>query len=430
MGNRVFYDQAKIYVKAGDGGDGMISFRREKYVPFGGPNGGDGGRGGDVILVVNPRLNSLINFHRKAHFRAPDGRHGGNSNKTGASGTPLMVEVPPGAVVRDADTKELLADLTEPGQQAVVLRGGRGGRGNARFATSTNQAPRVAERGEPGLERWLALELKLIADVGIIGVPNAGKSTLLAAVSAARPKIADYPFTTLSPNLGVVSLDNYSTLVLADIPGLIEGAHTGAGLGHDFLRHVERTRVLIHMLDGAAEDPLDDWAKINQELALYNPALAQRPQIVALNKMDLEEASILWWPEVQTAAQKHGFEAMSISAVSGQGVRQLLYRVRQLLDELPEAPPAAEELPPKVKPEEDEDAFTIRPEVTEEGTAWRVSGIKIERVAAMTYWEFSEAAARFQRILEGMGIAAALQEAGIQPGDSVLIGDEALEWNE
>lgn len=424
----MFYDRAKFYVKAGDGGDGMISFRREKYVPFGGPNGGDGGAGGDVILIVNPKINSLTRFHRVVHFRAQNGAHGGSSNKTGASGKPLMVDVPPGTVVHDADTDELLADLTEAGQKVTVVKGGQGGRGNARFASSTNQAPRVAERGEPGPERWLSLELKLIADVGIIGVPNAGKSTLLSVVSAARPKIADYPFTTLAPSLGVATLDDYSTLVLADIPGLIEGAHQGAGLGHDFLRHVERTRVLVHLLDGAAKDPLNDWAKINQELALYNLELARRPQVVVLNKMDLEEASILWWPEVQAAAAEHGFEALAISAVSGQGIRQLLYRIRQLLDELPPPPPAKEL--PIIRPEKDDNAFTIQQEMTEEGPAWRVSGVKIERVAAMTYWEFAEAAARFQRILEGMGIADALIEAGAQPGDSVLIGNEVLEWHD
>lgn len=424
----MFYDQAKIYVKAGDGGDGMISFRREKYIPFGGPNGGDGGDGGDVLLVVNPKLNSLVQFHRQSHFRAKNGGHGGTTNKTGANGAPFKIEVPSGTVVRDADTDEWLADLTDSEHTVVVAKGSRGGRGNARFATSTNQAPRVAERGEPGPERWLKLELKLIADVGIIGVPNAGKSTLLSVVSAARPKIGDYPFTTLYPNLGVAQLDDHSTMVLADIPGLIEGAHAGAGLGHDFLRHIERTRVLIHILDGAAEDPLDDWVKINQELALYNPELSQRAQIVVLNKMDLEEASVLWWPEVQKMARQHNLEAIAISAVSGQGVRQLLYQVKQLLEKQPQVTPAKEL--PVIRPVEDEDAFSIQKEVTPEGTAWRVSGIKIERVAAMTYWEFSEATVRFQRILDNMGITEALREAGIDEGDSVLIGGEVLEWSD
>ena len=424
----MFYDQAKIYVRAGDGGDGMISFRREKYVPFGGPNGGDGGRGGDVVLIVNPKLNSLAGFHRGIHFRAHHGKHGGSSNKTGADGESLLVQVPPGTLARDAETDELLADLTEPEQQVVIASGGRGGRGNARFATSTNQAPRVAERGEPGQERWLTLELKLIADVGIIGVPNAGKSTLLSVISAARPKIADYPFTTLSPNLGVVYLDDYTSFVVADIPGLIEGAHTGAGLGHDFLRHIERTRLLIHLLDGASTDPLHDWSQIDQELTLYNPELDKRPQIIVLNKMDLEEASLLWWPEVQAKAATQGLETMAISAVTGQGVSQLVYRVQQRLNELPESP-LSEELP-VIQPSEDAEAFTIQREMTEEGSAWRVSGVKIERLAAMTYWEFSEAIARFQHILERMGISDALREAGVEPGDLVLIGDEVLEWSD
>jgi GTP-binding protein len=264
--------------------------------------------------------------------------------------------------------------------------------------------------------------------VGIIGVPNAGKSTLLAAISAARPKIAAYPFTTLAPNLGVVELDDHSTMVWADIPGLIEGAHEGAGLGHDFLRHVERTRVFVHLLDGAAENPLADWAQINQELALYNPLLADRPQIVVLNKMDLEEASILWWPEVQQAAKEHGFEALAISAVTGQNVRQLLYRVRQLLDELPEEPIKEEELPTIRLPLGED--FTVKRVPTPEGPAWRVSGDRIEKLAAMTYWEFGEAAARFQRILDRMGISQALEEAGVEPGDTVFIGDEILEWTE
>ncbi len=425
----MFYDQAKILVSSGDGGDGMVCFRREKHVPLGGPSGGDGGPGGDVILAVNPKVSSLLHFQRRVHLRAQSGRHGGSSNKTGSAGDPLVVEVPPGTVVRDADTDELLADLANEGQQVTAARGGRGGRGNARFASSTNQAPRIAERGEPGVERWLTLELKLIADVGIIGVPNAGKSTLLSVVSAARPKIADYPFTTLHPNLGVAALDDFSTLVLADIPGLIEGAHAGAGLGHDFLRHIERTRVLIHMLDGAAEDPLEDWAKINQELALYNPVLADRPQIVVLNKMDLEEASVLWWPEIQAAAERHGFEAMSISAVTGQGVQQLLRRAHQLLGELP--PAVSLDLSrPEARPQEDEDTFLIERVTTEAGPGWQVSGVRIERLAAMTYWEFSEAAARFQRILDAMGITTALENAGVQPGDPVVIGDKVLEWTD
>src|SRR5512135_1129302 len=282
----MFFDTAQIQVTAGDGGNGAVAFRREKYVPFGGPSGGDGGHGGSVILVVDPRLSTLSAFQHKTKFAARRGDNGRNKDQTGHSGADLRIPIPPGTVVRDADTGLLVADLTAPGAEVRVARGGRGGRGNARFATSTNQAPRMAENGEPGESRTLMLELKLIADVGIVGLPNAGKSTLLASVSAARPKIADYPFTTLEPYLGVATLDDETTLVLADIPGLIEGASRGAGLGHEFLRHIQRTRVLIHLLDGESADPVADYSQINSELALFDPRLAEKPQIVALNKID------------------------------------------------------------------------------------------------------------------------------------------------
>jgi GTP-binding protein len=416
----MFLDEAKIYVKGGDGGAGIVAFRREKYVPLGGPAGGDGGKGGDVVLVVNPRLNTLSSFQYRQHFKAERGKSGGNFNKTGASGPDLPVDAPPGTVVRDAETGALLADLTIPGQRVVVARGGRGGRGNARFKTSTNQAPRMAEKGEPGEERWIRLELKLIADVGIVGVPNAGKSTLLSVVSAARPKIAPYPFTTLTPNLGVVVLDDRE-MVLADIPGLVEGAHAGIGLGHSFLRHIQRTRLLIHLLDGAGEDPLGDFVQINTELALYDEDLAKKPQIVVLNKMDLPQAQERW-PAVEAAIQKHGYPVMAISAVSRQGVRDLMNAVMEKLLALPEPEPPEEV--PVFRPEEDEDAF----EIVMEGGAFRVVGRRIERAAAMTYWEYDEALMRFQRILEALGIAAALKDAGVGPGDTVLIGDHELEW--
>ncbi len=422
----MFYDQAKISIRSGDGGDGMISFRREKFVPFGGPSGGDGGKGGDIVFVVNEKANSLVRFHRQVHFKAGSGGHGGTSNKTGADGETLRLEVPAGTVIRDANSSALLADLTQPGQEVTILTGGQGGRGNARFASSTNQAPRIAERGEPGQQLWLTLELKLIADVGIVGVPNAGKSTLLAAVSAARPKIAGYPFTTLEPNLGVVQFDDHDTLVMADIPGLIEGAASGVGLGHDFLRHIERTRVLIHLLDGSAANPLEDWAMINQELALYDANLDQKPQLVVLNKMDLPDA-VAWEPLVAEQVEAAGYPFMSISAVSGQGVRAMLYRVRHMLDAAPQPSPAvaADELI-VISPPPDEAAFAIE----RERGGWRVRGPRIERVAAMTYWEFDATVLRFQRILESLGITEALEDAGIQPGDMVFIGDEELEWSE
>ncbi|MBI1877979.1 MAG: GTPase ObgE, partial [Chloroflexi bacterium] len=318
----MFFDEAKIYLKAGDGGDGVVAFRREKYVPRGGPAGGHGGKGGDVILEADPHLNTLIHFKKRSHFKAERGEHGSGKNMAGAAGEDCAIPVPLGTVARHVETGVLLADLVEPGQRVVVAHGGRGGRGNTSFKSSVNQAPKIAERGQPGEELWITLELKLIADVGIIGVPNAGKSTLLSVVSAARPKIADYPFTTLQPNLGVVELD-HRDLVIADIPGLIEGAHAGAGLGHQFLRHVERSRLLVHLLNGAAPDPLADFYQINEELHLFSSKLAEKPQLVVLNKIDLPDAQA-HWPVVQARAKELGLEALQISAVTGQGVPALV----------------------------------------------------------------------------------------------------------
>jgi GTP-binding protein len=418
----MFFDEAKIHVKGGDGGDGCVAFRREKFVPFGGPSGGNGGRGGDVYLVVDRNLNTLVHFKKRVHFKAGSGARGSSKNQQGKGGEDRWVPVPPGTMAYDADTGELLADLLENGQQAKVASGGRGGRGNAAFASSTNQAPRIAEHGEPAQERWIRLELKLIADVGIIGVPNAGKSTLLSVVSAARPKIAAYPFTTLQPNLGVVTVGDYQSFVLADVPGLIEGASEGAGLGHQFLRHVERTRLLIHLLDGAALDPLADREIINEELAQFSEQLAAKPQIVVLNKLDLPDAQA-WWPLVQEAMQERDLEAHAISAVSGQGVRELMQRAYELLRTLP--PP--ELIPDEVavfRPAEQEDAFIIEQEVD----GWRVRGVRVERVAAMTPFVLPEAAARFQRQLRAMGVEEALVQAGVQQGDTVRIGERELEW--
>jgi GTP-binding protein len=326
-------------------------------------------------------------------------------------------------MIHDADTGEFVADLVEDGQRVLVVKGGRGGRGNAAFASPTNQAPRIAEHGEPGQERWLHLELKLIADVGVIGMPNAGKSTLLSVVSAARPKIAAYPFTTLQPNLGVVSVDDYQTFVVADVPGLIEGASEGAGLGHQFLRHVERTRLLIHLLDGAGTDPLADYETINRELGQFSERLAAKPQIVVLNKMDLPDAQA-WWPLVQEAMQGRGIEAYAISAVSTQGVQELMRRTFALLQTLP-ATEVLPEAPAVFRPAEREEDFAVERE--EDG--WRVRGTRVERVAAMTPFALSEAVARFQRQLRAMGVVEALEEAGVQPGDSVRIGERELEWN-
>jgi GTP-binding protein len=420
----MFFDEAKIYVRGGDGGDGCVAFRREKYVPFGGPSGGNGGAGGSVYLVVDRNLNTLVHFRRRVHFRAERGGRGSGKNQQGSMGEVRLVPVPPGTIAYEAESGELLGDLVEDDQRLLVARGGRGGRGNAAFASPTNQAPRLAEHGEPGEERWLRLELKLIADVGVVGVPNAGKSTLLSRVSAARPKIAAYPFTTLQPNLGVVQVEGYDTFVLADVPGLIEGASGGAGLGHQFLRHVERTRLLIHLLDGAAVDPLADYATINRELAQFSERLAAKPQIVALNKMDLPDAQA-WWPLVQEAMEERGVEAHAISAVSGEGVGSLMRRALALLRTLP-APEAVVEEPAVFRPAEGEDTFRIE----READGWRVRGVRVERTAAMTPFVLPEAVARFQRQLRAMGVEAALEEAGIQAGDLVRIGEQELEWTE
>lgn len=430
----MFIDQATITVKSGKGGDGVVHFRREKYVPRGGPDGGDGGSGGSIVLEVDRHLNTLSNFRHKREFAAQAGVNGKRQNMTGKSAEDLHIPVPAGTLVFDDASGEIIGDLTESGQELTVCKGGRGGRGNQHFATPSNQAPRIAERGEPGEERTLRLELKLIADIGIVGVPNAGKSTFLSAVTNAKPKIAPYPFTTLEPNLGVANLDEDTSLVLADIPGLIEGAHQGIGLGHDFLRHIQRTRVLIHLLDGMAEDPILDLAQINSELALFDPNLANKPQVVALNKMDLLDTQERW-PEIKERLKQKGYEPVSISAVAGTNVRKLLYQAAQLLAKLPKVTPTSKRLSvdngsdeiPIYRPDEDPRQFTI----TQTATGWRIEGRAIERAAAMTYWNEFQSIYRFQRILRTLGIEDALREAGAQEGDTVFIGDEyELEWSE
>ncbi|MCS7149941.1 MAG: GTPase ObgE [Caldimicrobium sp.] len=323
-----FVDQARIYVKAGDGGSGCVSFRREKYVPRGGPDGGDGGDGGDVVLLTDPQVHTLYDFYHQVHFYAENGKHGMGKKMKGKDGEDLILRVPVGTLVRDAETGEILGDLTKPGQTLVVARGGKGGRGNAHFATPTRQAPKFAEKGTPGEERWLILELKLIADVGLVGFPNAGKSTLLSRITSAKPKIADYPFTTLEPNLGVVSLSEGETFIVADIPGLIEGAHKGLGLGHEFLRHIERTRIILYILDiTRGEDISKDIESLQRELYLYNPKLLEKDFLIALNKIDtikteerkakLERLKALFKGE-------HANKIFAISAVTGEGIKDLL----------------------------------------------------------------------------------------------------------
>src|SRR6266487_2984049 len=430
----MFYDHTKIYVKAGDGGDGSIHFRREKFVPYGGPDGGDGGRGGSIYIEADARLNTLIDFRYRQHFKATSGAPGARQKKHGASGEDLVLRVPCGTVIRNAETKELVADLVEDGQRAMIARGGRGGLGNVHFATSTRQAPREAQKGEPGEERWLLLELQLIADVGLVGYPNAGKSTLLSVVTAAQPKIADYPFTTLSPNLGVVSVGQPGSgdefgFVLADIPGLIEGAAQGVGLGHEFLRHVQRTRLLIHILDGASfeRDPWQDFQTINQELREYDEQLASRPQIVVLNKIDLPEAQERW-PALQAQAEKAGYPVFAISAASHQGTEELMQftakRLQELRQEDLERSSAAvnTETPGTILRPQPEDAFNV----SKENDVYVVRGKRVERAVSMTDLENVEGMDRLQVTLRRMGVTKALEEAGVQVGDTVRFGKVEL----
>lgn len=422
----MFIDEANIFARSGKGGDGFVHFHREKFVNRGGPDGGDGGRGGDLVMEVVPTLNTLVNFRYQQKFIAPDGAKGGVNNMTGRSAEDLVVPVPPGTIIYDAGSGELLGDLVDAGQRLVICKGGRGGRGNARFATSRNQAPRTGEKGEPGEERSLRLELKLIADIGIVGVPNAGKSSFLAAVTNAKPKIADYPFTTLEPNLGVAELDHTHSLVLADIPGLIEGAHQGVGLGDAFLRHIQRTRILIHLLDGLSTDPLADFSQINAELALFDPELSNKPVIVAFNKIDLPEVQERW-PEIKALLEKKGVkDPVAISARARQGLDPVLWKCVELLQTAPE--PAQRKEIPVYRPAEDPRTFDISR--TDNG-GYRVRGAAIERAAAMTYWEFDGSVRRFQRLIESLGIEDELRKLGIRNGDTVYIGDDyELEWQD
>lgn len=420
-----FIDQVNIFVKSGKGGDGMVHFRREKYEPRGGPDGGDGGKGGDLIFEVKPILNSLSHFKPKQKFAADDGVNGGASQMTGKNGKDLIIYIPPGTVIYDAETGALLGDLTEAGQRLIVCKGGRGGRGNQHFATSRNQAPRTAERGEPHEEKVIRLELKLIADIGIIGLPNAGKSTLLSVLTNAKPKIGDYPFTTLEPNLGVAKLDDETTVVLADIPGLIEGAHEGAGLGHDFLRHIQRTRVLIHMIDGLSEDPLADYSQINTELSLFDTKLGKKPQVVVINKIDQPDVQAKL-KEIESSFKKKKINIITASAMARNNTREILVSAYKLLQELPPEETEKEALP-VYKPEVDPNQFEIK---REDGDKWRVHGVAIERAAKMTYWEHHGSVRRFQRLMEKLGVDKSLRDAGVQEGHTVFVGDFELEWQD
>lgn len=420
----MFYDYVKIYVKAGDGGNGVVSFRREKYVPAGGPNGGDGGRGGDVVITVDPGLDTLIDFHYQKHYRAERGEHGRGKDQHGKNGSDLVLRVPLGTVVRDTEGS-FCVDLVTPGQEVVMARGGRGGRGNARFVTPQNRAPRFAERGDPGEERMIELELKLVADIGLVGFPNAGKSSLLCRVSSARPKVASYPFTTLEPYLGLVRLGEEKSFVVADLPGLIAGAHTGAGLGHSFLRHVERTRVLVYVVDTAGTEgrnPCKDIKTISQELELYNPGLAERPAVIAANKMDLPEA------QENLALLHEEFSEYSIypiSALTGEGIAELLWGLANILPERAKIQPAPEESECRiVKGPKEVEGFEVR---KENGT-FVVRGKSLERLLARLALNSPDALRFFQQKIRKMGLERALRQKGIKPGEVVKIKEIEFKW--
>jgi GTPase len=429
----MFVDQTKIYVKGGDGGNGIVAYRREKYVPLGGPAGGDGGKGANVVFEVNEGLRTLMDFRYQKHWKAPRGEHGMSKNQHGRNAKDMIVKVPPGTVVIDAETKEVIADLVENGQRAIIAKGGRGGRGNSRFATPQNPAPELAENGEPGQERDVLLELKLLADVGLVGFPSVGKSTLLSVVSSAKPKIAEYHFTTIVPNLGMVETEDNRSFVMADLPGLIEGAHQGVGLGHQFLRHIERTRVIVHVIDMAAtegRDPYEDYLTINKELEEYNLRLTERPQVIVANKMDIPEAE----ENLQKFKEqlKEDYPIYPISAVTRKGLRELLFAVADKIEQTPEFPLEhvdEEEGAKRVlyKHEaEPQDFFITR----DPDGAFVLSGDKIEKLFKMTNFSTDESVRRFARQLRGMGVDGALREKGAKDGDLVRLLEFEFEFIE
>ncbi|MGN9864395.1 GTPase ObgE [Bacillus swezeyi] len=426
----MFVDQVKVYVKGGDGGNGMVAFRREKYVPKGGPAGGDGGKGGDVVFKVDEGLSTLMDFRYQRHFKALRGEHGMSKNQHGRNSEDMVVKVPPGTVVIDDDTKQVLADLTEHGQEAVIAKGGRGGRGNTRFATPANPAPQLSENGEPGKERYVVLELKVLADVGLVGFPSVGKSTLLSVVSSAKPKIADYHFTTLAPNLGMVETDDGRSFVMADLPGLIEGAHEGVGLGHQFLRHIERTRVIVHVIDMSGlegRDPYEDYVTINKELEQYNLRLTERPQIIVANKMDMPEAEENLRAFKEKLTEDH--PVFPISAVTKQGLRDLLFEIANRLQTTPEFPLYDEEELTEnrvmYKLEDEETPFDISRDP--DGT-FVLSGAKLERLFKMTDFSRDESVKRFARQLRGMGVDDALRARGAKDGDTIRLLEFEFEF--
>ena len=422
----MFIDYAEIYIKAGDGGDGAISFRREKYIPNGGPDGGDGGAGGHVIFKADTGLRTLMDFRYKRKYIAQRDENGSKRNRSGKSGANLVIKVPLGTIVKDKETGKIIADISQEGQEVIIARGGKGGAGNQHFATPTRQVPNFARNGSPGQEFTAILELKLIADVGLLGFPNVGKSTLLSMVTSARPKIADYHFTTLSPNLGVVSLGEGSSFVIADIPGLIEGAHKGAGLGHNFLRHVERTRLLIHVVDIAeidGRDAISDFDVINGELKMYNPELAKRPQIIAANKIDvLSEPEKL--ERFRAEMEKRGYKVFEISAATNQGVDDLMRYTYEQLITLPEVVlfDPSEEVEIDIGPQEP--PYTIR----RENETYVIEGPWVNKILGSVNFSDRESLQYFQRVMKNMGVIEALEEKGIEEGDTVRIGEMEFDY--
>ncbi|XP_058084323.1 GTP-binding protein OBGC, chloroplastic [Magnolia sinica] len=435
------FDRAKIYVKAGDGGNGVVAFRREKYVPFGGPSGGDGGRGGNVYVEVEGSMNSLLPFRKNIHFRAGRGSHGQGRKQAGAKGEDVVVKVAPGTVIRESrrgeEEGEVLMELLWPGQRAMLLPGGRGGRGNASFKSGTNKVPKIAEKGEEGAEMWLDLELKLVADVGIVGAPNAGKSTLLSAISAAQPTIANYPFTTLLPNLGVVSFDYDATMVVADLPGLLEGAHRGFGLGHEFLRHTERCSVLVHVVDGSGQQPEYEFDAVRLELELFSPEMTEKPFIVAYNKMDLPEASEKW-ASFEEYLQDRGIHPFCMSAMTRQGTHDVICAAYELLRKKMEVKeePAGWTDPVNLNHvaetiQKQRSASMSDFEISHDSSSntWHVVGAGIQRFVQMTNWQYTESLRRFQHVLDACGVNKSLIKLGVKEGDTVIVGEIEMVWS-
>lgn len=432
----MFIDQAKIYVRSGDGGDGMVAFRREKYVPDGGPAGGDGGRGGNIVFVVDEGMHTLMDFRYNRHFKADKGENGMSKGMYGRGADDLVIPVPPGTIIKNEETGAVLADLVEEGQEIIVAQGGRGGRGNARFATPRNPAPNISENGEPGTELNLILELKLLADVGLLGFPSVGKSTFLSVVTAAKPKIAAYPFTTLTPNIGVVELKDGRTFVLGDMPGIIEGAAEGVGLGLQFLRHIERTKVLLHLLDMSGiegRDPFEDYVTIQEELENHDPSILNKPQLIIANKMDMpdsEDNLELFKEQMENIGEE--YEIFEVSTIQKRGIDQVLYRTVELLEEYEEMD-VTEEFSDEVDShvlythEEKEEPFTV---TRDSDGVWILSGEEIEKLFIMTNLDQEEAMMRFSRQLRHMGVDEKLRERGAKDGDLVALLDFTFEFVE